>query len=195
LATKADKTTTETAIKAIEDKIGTLGNVMNFVGELTKDDEGNISLEGKTPENGDVGFVDAFEYVYIDGEWVKFGDTSAESGRISALETTVGNLDNTGLVKDVADLKAADIAITGNITTLSTSVNSSFATVNETLTDLSDNKADKTALIAEIEAREAAISAEEEARIAGINAEEEARIAAVGALDTYVKDALAWGTF
>lgn len=195
LATKADKTTTETAIKAIEDKIGTLGNVMNFVGELTKDDEGNISLEGKTPENGDVGFVDAFEYVYIDGEWVKFGDTSAESGRISALENTVGNLDNTGLVKDVADLKAADTTITGNITTLSTSVDSRFATVNETLTNLSDNKADKTALTAESEAREAAIKAEEEARIADVNAEEEARIAAVSALDTYVKDTLAWGTF
>lgn len=195
LATKADKNATETAIKAIEDKIGTLGNVMNFVGELTKDDEGNISLEGKTPENGDVGFIDAFEYVYIDGEWVKFGDTSAESGRISALETTVGNLDNTGLVKDVADLKAADITITGNITTLSTSVDSRFATVNETLTNLSDNKADKTALTAESEARVAAVKAEEEARIADVNAEEEARIAAINALDTYVKDALAWGTF
>lgn len=195
LATKADKTATETAIKAIEDKIGTLGNVMNFVGELTEDDEGNISLAGKTPENGDVGFIGAFEYVYINGEWVKFGDTSAESGRISALESVVGNLDNTGLVKDVADLKVADTTITGNITSLSTSVDSRFATVNETLTNLSNNKADKTALAAESEAREAAIKAEEDARIADVNAEEEARIAAISALDTYVKSALAWGTF
>ena len=195
LATKADKSAFETAIKGIQDKIGTLGNVMNFVGELTKDDEGNISLEGKTPENGDVGFIDAFEYVYIDGEWVKFGDTSAESGRISALETAVGNLDNTGLIKDVADLKAADTTITGNIASLSTSVDSRFTTVNESLTNLSNNKADKTALTAESEAREAAIKAEEEARTADVNAEEEARIAAIGALDTYVKDALAWGTF
>ena len=202
LATKADKTATETAIKAIEDKIGTLGNVMNFVGELTEDDEGNISLAGKTPENGDVGYIGAFEYVYIVtgegetaiGKWEKFGDTSAESGRISALETVVGN-NNSGLVKDVADLKVADTIITGNITALSTSVDSRFAAVNETLTNLSNNKADKTALAAEKEAREAAIKAEEDARIADVDAEEKARIAAISALDTYVKSALAWGTF
>lgn len=42
---------------------------------------------------------------------------SSNTGKITALETTVGN-DGAGLVKDVADLKAADVTIQGDIANL-----------------------------------------------------------------------------
>ena len=194
LAKKADKTATETAISEINAKIGTLGNVMNFVGKLTTDENGNITLAGKTPEDGDVGFIDTFEYVYINGEWVKFGDTSAESGRISALETTVGDSDS-GLVKAVADLQAEDIAIKATATTLSTSVDTRFTAVNETLTSLGSNKVDVSVYNEKIAALEAADTKEAEDRSAAIEAEQSARATAITNLTTYIDSALAWGSF
>ena len=151
-----DITAHDTAIETINNKIGTLGNVMNFVGELEeigeegkkvlaiKLKEGETEENRKTPEDGDVGYFGTFEYVYLNGKWEKFGDTSAESGRISTLETTVGtetiykkdaegNLEideatgkpkvereGTGLIGDVEDLKAEDVAINALITKLNT---------------------------------------------------------------------------
>lgn len=200
LAKKADKTATENAISEINAKIGTLGNVMNFVGELEEVD-GKLVIkvaegaEAKTPENGDVGFFGAFEYVYINNEWVKFGDTSAEGGRISALETAVGNLDNSGLIKDVADLKAEDVSIKAAASALSTSVDSRFATVNETLTSLGTNKVNVSAYNEKIAALEAADAKEAKDRDDAVKAEAAARAAAISALDTYYQDALSWGSF
>lgn len=211
LAKKADKTATENAISEINAKIGTLGNVMNFIGKLTTDENGNITTKG---EHGDVGYVDNFEYVYVVtgegeeavGKWEKFGDTSAESGRISALETIVGNEAKgsegeegykpaSGLVKDVADLKAEDVSIKAAADTLSTSVDNRFKTVNETLTSLGTNKVDVSIYNEKIAALEAADTKEAKDRDDAIKAEASARAAAISALDTYYKDALAWGTF
>ena len=200
LAKKADKTATENAISEINAKIGTLGDVMNFVGELEEVD-GKLVIkvaegaEAKVPENGDVGFFGAFEYVYINNEWVKFGDTSAEGGRISALETAVGNLDNSGLIKDVSDLKAEDVSIKATADALSTSVDSRFKTVNETLTTLGTNKVDVSAYNEKIAALEAVDTKEAKDRDDAIKAEAAARAAAISALDTQYKDALSWGTF
>lgn len=200
LAKKADKTATENAISEINAKIGTLGNVMNFIGKLDTDENGNITTVG---EHGDVGYVDNFEYVYIvtgegetaTGKWEKFGDTSAEGGRISALETVVGNLDNSGLVKAVADLQAEDTAIKNTADALSTSVDSRFATVNETLTSLGSNKVDVSVYNEKIAALEAADAKEAKDRDDAVKAEASARAAAISALDTYYQDALSWGTF
>lgn len=200
LAKKADKTATENAISEINAKIGTLGNVMNFIGKLTTDENGNITTKG---EHGDVGYVDDFEYVYVVtgegdeavGKWEKFGDTSAESGRISALETVVGNLDNSGLIKDVADLKAEDVSIKAAADALSTSVDNRFKTVNETLTSLDTNKVDVSVYNEKIAALEAADTKEAKDRDDAVKAEASARAAAISALDTYYQDALSWGTF
>ena len=200
LAKKADKTATESAISEINAKIGTLGNVMNFIGKLDTDDNGNITTVG---EHGDVGYVDNFEYVYIvtgegetaTGKWEKFGDTSAEGGRISALETAVGNLDNSGLVKAVADLQAEDIAIKNTADALSTSVDNRFTIVNETLASLGTNKVDVSAYNEKIAALEAADAKEVKDRDDAVKAEASARAAAISTLDTYYQDALSWGTF
>lgn len=194
---KANSSDMTTALDAINAKIGTLGNVMNFVGELENiDGEIVIKLkegetERKTPENGDVGFIDTFEYVYIDGEWVKFGDTSAEAGRISALETAVGNLDNSGLIKDVADLKAEDVLINTEIAAIKSNANTLATQAALGAEAEARAQADQ----AEKEAREAADTAEKEAREAAITAEENARIAADNALRTYIDTLLEWGSF
>lgn len=195
LAEKADKTATETAISEINAKIGTLGTVMNFVGELTTDEDGKITLDGKTPENGDVGFIGDFEYVYIDGEWVKFGDTSAESGRISALETVVGNLDNTGLIKKVADLETADTTINNTITSLQTDVNNQLTNVNISLTNLEDTKASKNELNAAVETINDTIADLDTAYKEADATEKSERETAITNLTTYINDSLAWGTF
>lgn len=200
LAKKADKAATENAISEINAKIGTLGNVMNFIGKLTTDENGNITTKG---EHGDVGYVGDFEYVYVVtgegeaavGKWEKFGDTSAESGRISALETVVGNLDNSGLIKDVADLKAEDVSIKATADALSTSVDNRFKTVNETLTSLGTNKVDVSIYNEKIAALEAADAKEAKDRDDAVKAEASARAAAISTLDTYYQDALSWGTF
>ena len=211
LAKKADKTATENAISEINAKIGTLGNVMNFIGKLTTDENGNITTKG---EHGDVGYVGDFEYVYVvtgegeaaAGKWEKFGDTSAESGRISALETIVGNEAKgtegeegykpaSGLVKVVADLKAEDVSIKAAADALSTSVDNRFKTVNETLTSLGTNKVDVSVYNEKIAALEAADTEEAKDRDDAIKAEASARAAAISALDTYYQNALSWGTF
>lgn len=206
LAKKADKTATENAISEINAKIGTLGNVMNFIGKLTTDENGNITTKG---EHGDVGYVDDFEYVYVVtgegeeavGKWEKFGDTSAESGRISALETAVGQADkdgnypSTSLISKVAALEAEDVSIKKAADALSTSVDNRFKTVNETLTSLGTNKVDVSTYNEKIAALEAADAKEAKDRDDVVKAEAAARAAAISALDTYYKDALAWGTF
>lgn len=209
---KANSSDVSSAINAINAKIGTLGNVMNFVGELENiDGEIVIKLkegetERKTPENGDVGFIDTFEYVYIDGEWVKFGDTSAEAGRISALELKVGqeatykkddegkdvvDTPATGLIKDVAELKAEDVLINAEIAAIKTDAKTYATKVELEAEATARAQADQ----AEKEAREAADTAEKEAREAAIEAEENARIAADTALRTYIDSLLEWGSF
>ena len=206
LAKKADKTATENAISEINAKIGTLGNVMNFVGKLDTDEKGNITTVG---EHGDVGYVDNFEYVYVVtgegeaavGKWEKFGDTSAESGRISALETAVGQADkdgnypSTSLISKVAALEAEDVSIKKAADALSTSVDNRFKTVNETLTSLGTNKVDVSTYNEKIAALEAADAKEAKDRDDAVKAEAAARAAAINVLDTYYQDALSWGEF
>lgn len=208
LAKKADANATATAINDINAKIGTLGNVMNFVGELEEITvtEGETTTtkiviklkegetERKTPENGDVGFINTFEYVYIDNEWVKFGDTSAEAGRISALEKAVGDSKD-GLVKDVADLKAEDTAIKNAATALSTSVDNRFTAVNGTLESLGTNKVDVSVYNEKIAALEAADAKEAKDRDDAVKKEASDRATAISNLETYFNEALAWGTF
>ena len=205
LAKKADATATSTAIQNLEAKIGSLGNVMNFVGELngSTDDEGVVTIigiknnpENKTPENGDVGYYNAFEYVYIDGTWEKFGDTSTEGSRISALEHIVKGVDGeSGLVKDVADLKAEDTSIKASITALSTTVGTNHTAVTNRLTTLETNSATKDELTSAINTINGTISDLDDAYKAADATEKSNRETAINNLRTYIDNSLAWGTF
>ena len=219
LAKRADKAATETALASLETRIGTLGNVMNFVGALESvvdpedpqktilvikelDSEGNR----KTPENGDVGYFGDFEYVYIDGKWEKFGDTSAEGGRISALEAVVGKaasgtpntegyVEATGLVKAVADLQTEDVGIKASITDLSTTVGSNHTQVTNRLTALETNSATKDELTSAVNTINGTISELDAAYQAADAEEKEARENAIKNLTTYLENTLSWGSF
>lgn len=203
---KANSSDLTSAVDAINAKIGTLGNVMNFVGELeeitvtegettttkivikTKNTDGTEQI----PENGDVGFLNAFEYVYINGEWVKFGDTSAEAERIGLLENSVNGADGkSGLIKDVADLKAEDILINAEIAAIKSNAN--------TLATKAELEAEAAAR-AKADTDEAEARAEADANEATIRAkadedEAKARAEADSALRTYIDSLLEWGTF
>ena len=85
-----------------------------------------------TGESGEVTYSSGPYIVSGTGEVSKIGTTSASGdiagdvatlkGRVSTLESTVGN-DSTGLVKDVEDLKSKDTELAGQINTLSGKVN------------------------------------------------------------------------
>ena len=90
-------------IEALEGTITGLSGAMHFKGVETAIPEGE-ALAGYA--DGDVIIVGEKEYVFNGGAFVEFGDVSAEGDRISALETAIGDA-NGGLVKDIADNKAA----------------------------------------------------------------------------------------
>ena len=70
-------------IEALHSRIDLLSNVMNFRGVTDK-------IETVTnPNNGDVVICGEKEYVYYDGAWKEFGDTTAHAAEISALTTKV----------------------------------------------------------------------------------------------------------
>ena len=90
-------------IEALEGTITGLSGAMHFKGVETALPEGEALA---TYADGDVIIVGDKEYVFNGGAFVEFGDVSAEGDRISALETAIGDA-NSGLVKDIADNKAA----------------------------------------------------------------------------------------
>ena len=215
LGKKADATATSTAIQKLEEKVGSLGNVMNFVGELngSTDKDGVVTIIGiknnpdnKTPENGDVGYYNDFEYVYIDGVWEKFGDTTLEGSRISTLENIVGKaasgtpgeegyVEATGLVKAAEDLKAEDTTIKASITTLSTTVGTNHTAVTNRLTTLETNSATKDELTSAVNTINDTISDLDAAYQAADATEKSARETAINNLNTYITSALSWGSF
>lgn len=109
----------------LKDDIGNLSNVMNFRGAFAAapDADGvetfaNVTLDPAAVD-GDVIIVGAKEYVRSGNAWVEFGDASGNAAAISALEGRVTDNEadilalqgsvgdaSSGLVKDVADIKA-----------------------------------------------------------------------------------------
>ena len=134
---KGAKLYTDKEVKALSDKIGNLSNVMNFVGALSADENGNITSAGV---HGDVGYVGNKEYVFIAtnpetdptvGSWEEFGDLTAESAKIAEIENTIKTLAtqetvngiNTrlttaeeGLAQEIKDRKASDAIFTNQLT-------------------------------------------------------------------------------
>ena len=81
-----------------------------------------INAEGKlaasiTGDAATLGGHNAAYFATAESVTTLQGTVSSNTGKITALETAVGNA-GSGLVKDVADLKAADLTIQGDITNL-----------------------------------------------------------------------------
>ena len=106
-AYKAADTALDGRVATLEGTITGLSGAMHFKGVKTE-----IPSDVTGYADGDVIIVGDKEYVFNDGDFVEFGDVSAEGDRIAALEGIVGKEaegDNTatGLVKGVADNAAA----------------------------------------------------------------------------------------
>ena len=89
-------------VSKLEKQVAALASATHFRGaveskeSITDPAEGDIVVETKTGK----------EFIYSNSAWVELGDTTAEQGRISALETTVYT-EGTGLVDKVAALETA----------------------------------------------------------------------------------------
>jgi hypothetical protein len=106
-AYKAADTALDGRVATLEGTITGLSGAMHFKGVET-----TLPTDKTGYADGDVIIVGDKEYVFNNGEFVEFGDVSAEGDRIAALETTVGKAAEgenaaTGLVKAVADNAAA----------------------------------------------------------------------------------------
>lgn len=157
-------------IDTLEGQITGLSGAMHFKGvktELPADVSGYAS--------GDVIIVGNKEYVFNETAFVEFGDVSAEGNRITALENTVGKAGEgetpaTGLIKDIADnaaaitaevkrAKAAEKVNADAISSLSTSVSTTYETKSDSSAKLTEAKqyADglNTAMDARVDALEA----------------------------------------
>jgi len=75
------------ALSNLEEKIGSLKNLMRFRGVAASTDE------VREPENGDVCIVGDKEYAYSESEgWVEFGDCSANSAALEGLGLRVAEM-------------------------------------------------------------------------------------------------------
>ena len=205
--------TVNSTIAELKNDIGNLENIMNFVGVLTANEQGQITSTGV---HGDVGILGDKEYVFVAtdpsinkavGTWHELGDVSAQSegitalqNRAKALEDTVngtGDLSN-GLVKKVTALETADstqdstIADQGDkITALENKVNNADTGLAKTysLASAADtlSKANKD----ELDALTPRVTANEEA-ISNLDASYKA---ADTALDSKFTEQLTWGSF
>ncbi len=205
--------TVNSTITQLKNDIGNLENIMNFVGVLTANAQGEITSTGT---HGDVGILGDKEYVFVavdpstsktEGTWHELGDVSAQSegitalqNRAKALEDTVngtGDLSN-GLVKKVAALEEADSTQDGAIADQGDRITALENKVNNTDTGLAkayslanaanilskDNKGELNALTPRVTANEEAIS--------NLDASYKA---ADTALDTKFTKQLTWGSF
>ena len=77
-------------VSILEAQVAALNSATHFEGVV----EFDPSAEGATTEgyeSGDIVIYGSKEYIFDGTKWIELGDTTAESGRISALEGLVGN--------------------------------------------------------------------------------------------------------
>lgn len=78
-------------VSVLESKVDALNSATHFEGKVEGESfEAAIAASGKTFAAGDIVIYGNKEYIYDGSAWIELGDTTAESGRISALEGLVG---------------------------------------------------------------------------------------------------------
>lgn len=78
-------------VKALEDQVKALNAATHFEGKVEGDTfEDAIDNSGKDYQSGDIVIYGNKEFIFDGTNWIELGDTTAESGRISALESLVG---------------------------------------------------------------------------------------------------------
>lgn len=185
-------------IASLQGKLQDVTSVMDFIGITTTDPSNEITIDGIVVDKfqkGDVVLYGNKEYVYDGSKWCEFGDTTAESDRITKLENAINNSD-TGL--QALNTKIGNNAT--NINTLTTNFNS-YKTSNDKAVQSVDAKADanKAAIDQEVKNRVAAISSaieqEVKDRNSAINSSTASLQATINSLATKHTEELSWGSF
>lgn len=79
-------------VSVLEGKVDALNSATHFEGKVEGESfEAAIAASGKTFKAGDIVIYGNKEFIYDGEAWIELGDTTAESGRITALEGLVGN--------------------------------------------------------------------------------------------------------
>lgn len=78
-------------VSVLEEQVRTLNAATHFEGKVEGDSfEAAIAASNKTFEAGDIVIYGNKEFIYDGSAWIELGDTTAESDRISTLESLVG---------------------------------------------------------------------------------------------------------
>jgi chromosome segregation ATPase len=102
-------------VSVLEEQVRALNAATHFEGKVEGESfEAAISASGKTFEAGDIVIYGNKEYIYDGSAWIELGDTTAEQGRISALEGLVGSTS----VDSQIDSKIAGLDATAGTTTV-----------------------------------------------------------------------------
>lgn len=102
-------------VSVLEEQVRALNAATHFEGKVEGESfEAAIAASGKTFEAGDIVIYGNKEYIYDGSAWIELGDTTAEQGRISALEGLVGSTS----VDSQIDSKIAGLDATAGTTTV-----------------------------------------------------------------------------
>lgn len=195
-----DKFATANAdISSLQAKLQDVTSVMDFIGVSTTDPTTNgVTIDDELVtefQKGDVVIYDVKEYVYDGSKWCEFGDTTAESDRITTVENAISNSD-TGL----SAINQKTIDNKDSINTLSTNFDS-YKTSNDKAVSDVDAKADANAAAIEKEATDrataisSAITQEVVDRNLAINSSAASLQSAIDSLAQKHTEELSWGSF
>lgn len=150
-------------VSVLEKQVAALNAATHFEGKV----EFDPSAEGATTEGYDAGDIVIYgnkEYIFDGAAWIELGDTTAESGRISALEDLVGTT-SVGAQIDAKIASLSDEAKSSEDANL-VKVTVSQADGNVTGVSLDDSKLDQT--ISDLDGKISANTAAHEANAAAI---------------------------
>lgn len=152
-------------VTILEEQVRALNAATHFEGKVEGETfEGAIAASDKTFEAGDIVIYGNKEYIFDGTNWIELGDTTAESGRISALESLVGSKSvGTQIDEKIAalsdDAKSSEDANLVKVTV-------SQANGNVTGVSLDDSKLDQA--ISDLDGKISANTAAHEANAASI---------------------------
>ena len=174
-------------VSVLEKKVDALNSATHFEGKV----EFDPSAEGATTDgyqSGDIVIYGNKEYIFDGTSWIELGDTTAESSRISSLESWKAEA-----VQAIADNKAAIESNDADIKALQ-DADAAQAELNATLATKKELSDEKAALNALIEANGTAITALQGADTT-INGRLDGHDDKIGELETAVAGKVAQGDF
>ena len=142
-------------VSVLEEKVATLNAATHFEGVVEGETfEEAIAASDKTFEAGDIVIYGDKEYIFDGENWVELGDTTAEQGRISALEGW-----QTTASQQIADNKANIEANDGDITALQNRAKAIEDNITNNIATKDELSSAQSTLNAEIQKNAGAITA------------------------------------